>query len=87
MPLICIGLYIISDTKSLSWVLSCFKWLGNYSLEIYLLHLFIYLSWHEIYPMNETQRYIITIIITLILCKPIHNLIVKLQQSQYYLLK
>lgn len=87
MPLILICFSAIDNIKSFKWILSFFRYMGKYSLEIYLLHLLIYWSWYQISPMNETWRYLITMVITGILCKPIHDIINKLQKSRFYLLK
>ena len=87
MPLICICFYVINDKKHFVWILTFFNWLGKYSLEIYLLHLLIYLSWFDVCPLTGAWQYITTVVISLILCKPIHNIIYKLQRSKFYLLK
>lgn len=80
MPLICMCFSVINEKKCV-WIHSLFRWLGKYSLEIYLLHLFIYWSWHNMYAMDETLRYIITIVVTLILCERVHLLIDRIQNK------
>lgn len=87
IPLIVSVLCIMDERPRFNWIFISLRWLGKYSLEIYLLHLFIYWSWYQIQPMNEAFRIIIAITITLVLCKPVHAMIDKWQHSKYYFLK
>lgn len=88
IPLICFCfIFIERRIKVLVWILKSLRWLGKYSLEIYLLHLFLYRMILFTTSIHEMLSIILSIIITLLLCKPIHVTIDKWQQSKYYFIR
>lgn len=57
----------------ISWINGLFRWLGKYTLELYILHLLVYYLLNQIIASpNEGLNIIIGVIIALIFCKPMH---------------
>lgn len=56
-----------------SWINGLFRWLGKYTLELYILHLLVYyLLQLIIAPPNEGLNIIMGVMVALIFCKPMH---------------
>ena len=67
-------------------IMKSLKWMGHYSLEIYILHIIVYrfaisLSGYQYYEsiVGNAAAITSTLIISLIICAPIHNFIEKLK--------
>ena len=55
------------------WVNGISKWLGKYTLELYILHLLVYYLLNQMQSSpNESLNIIIGVMAALVLCKPIH---------------
>ena len=64
------------------------RWMGNYSLEIYILHIIVYrfavsLTGYQYFEnlVGDTAAVLSTVIVSLIICVPIHNFIEKLKSK------
>lgn len=73
LPCCCLVLLLMSKYKCLSKVNDIFKWLGKYSLELFILHMFLY-GW--IFRLSSYCSLatcgIILFVTTILVCKPIH---------------
>lgn len=65
-----------------------FRWMGQYSLEIYILHIVVYrfavsLTGYQYLEniVGDTAAVLSTVIVSLIICVPIHNFIEKLKSK------
>lgn len=65
-----------------------FRWMGQYSLEIYILHIVVYrfavsLTGYQYFEniVGDTAAVLSTVIVSLIICVPIHNFIEKLKSK------
>lgn len=63
---------LINVMCSCRWLLSVLHWLGNYSLELYLLHILIYQPFKN---LGYDSLYLISasICLSLLLCQPVHK--------------
>ena len=69
-------LYKIESFQPAKVLRSILSWLGKYSLELYLLHLFIYcfLGREELFgEINIYLRCSLMIVVSLVICAPIHK--------------
>ena len=88
IPVVCIVLSLLEKNAAIyGWVFRSLKWLGSYSLEIYLLHLQIWRGLAFVTTWDSTSRILIAIPLTLLLCQPIHNGINSIVKSKYYCIK
>ena len=88
IPVVCIVLSLLNRENAIyGWVFKPLKWLGSYSLEIYLLHLQIWRGLAFVTTWDSTIRIIIAIPLTLLLCQPVHNGINSILKSKYYCIK
>ena len=81
IPLVCCIIHLLSKYPITSYVNSIFKWLGIYSLELYILHMLIkYLLFFvcfDLFSLNQTHGaclilVVVTLLLSVCLCKPIH---------------
>ena len=72
IPALCLLLEWFDRVKNCRWISPTLNWLGRYSLEIYLLHLFIWWGLSFLTPLSSTYRILIAIPVTLIICSPVH---------------
>ena len=56
------------------------EWFGRYTLELYMIHLFIYYIMKNILLPNVSNNILfpIAVVVAIAVCKPIHNAIEKL---------
>lgn len=83
MPLICILFYTLEHRiKLIHWIRIALDWMGRYSLELYILHsiLYCFLIRLNIDILDTTISISTAIIVSLIVCQPIHLLIYKIVQ-------
>lgn len=73
LPLMTIGLYWLKKCKWTDiYIFKPLRFLGTYSLEIYLIHVTIFYFCRNIICINSAVSMIIGIMVALISCKPIH---------------
>ena len=69
-------------------IMMAFKWMGHYSLEIYILHIVVYrfavsLAGYQYFEkfIGDTAACLSTLIVSLMICVPIHNFIEKIKMK------
>lgn len=74
---LCFLFNVIDKVEFLKWINRVMSWLGTYSLELYILHLLMRFAIESCtaYPSQYIQ--IFTILLSLIICKPVHDIIEK----------
>lgn len=80
IPLCCICFLLLSKCKQMSFVGVSFRWLGKYSLELYVLHmLFKGLFYSDFVPLSPVGKGYALFFTSLILCCPVHVAIARLE--------
>ena len=67
-----IFIYFSKSSRS-SWILSVLRWLGKYSLELYILHVLSFKTIDAIYGKCNSVEMLMTIAFALLLCLPVHR--------------
>lgn len=69
-------------------IMMAFRWMGHYSLEIYILHIVVYrfavsLTGYQYLEniVGGTAAVLSTLVVSLIICAPIHNLMEKIKMK------
>ena len=69
-------------------IMMIFKWMGYYSLEIYILHIVVYrfavsLTGYQYLEniVGDTFAVLSTLVVALMICVPIHNFIEKIKMK------
>lgn len=81
IPFCCLAFVIMANKKILNFIFITFRWLGKYSLELYILHMLLY---NCIFSISDELSLpfcgLILFAISILICKPVHdavNIIVK----------
>lgn len=72
IPLLCLLLDALNSRKY-TWIHYSLRWLGSFSLEIYLLHLFIWWGLGFLTDLSSSIRIMIAIPATLLVCSHVHQ--------------
>ena len=70
-----IVLLLLEINKIMPIVSTSLRWLGNYSLELYLLHMLIYWTAILFTSIPEVYVMLVSILLALIICVPVHKFI------------
>lgn len=65
----------LSNNRYLSWLNSVMKWLGTYSLELYLLHTLSWMVIKGVWGGINTMEMILTVVFAIFLCVPVHRFV------------
>ena len=73
---ICLFCYMEKSRLTLKFI-RAMEWLGSYSLELYMIHLFSYfaLKFNLLQDVSKNILFPISVCIAISICKPIHNLV------------
>lgn len=69
---------ILPNKVAIGYILNPLRWLGQYTLEIYILHLLIYSTLFNNFlgiAFDTTWNIVVSISLSIIICSPIHKLI------------
>lgn len=69
---------LTSSNKYVMPIKQFLNWFGNYTLELYIIHLLMYTFLHNDYfhvGLSASVNILLSILIAIVLCAPVHNLI------------
>ena len=85
--LFCIGLWAglfrsVQNSKMGNVGIRVLEWFGRYTLELYMIHLFLYYIMKEVLlpGVGNTILFPVSVAIAMLMCMPIHNAINKLSR-------
>lgn len=63
--------FTLTDSFSLlRWINNVFKWFGNYTFELYLLHIFLWFIIKEVLQLNVLENIVLAVLMAIVLAIP-----------------
>lgn len=75
---VCLAFGLLMHYK-ISFVLSLFDWLGKYTFELYILHLYYWFIIKGICHYGAVFNIVVAVLLSLLTCVPVHKLIKRLE--------